>query len=133
MPIYEYVYVKCNSGFELRLPFIDSAKPVNCPKCKAYQTNEDLTLVSIHSVDLTGLSSVTIYHFRVKSTADNVTAMSNDNIFAAVGGRGGGLYRQCPANGVKREGLGLSKSQQILEEIFYCSGRKRRVRYGVCQ
>jgi hypothetical protein len=52
----------------------------------AYRTNEDLSLVSAHSMDLTGLSSSTIYHFRVRSTADNITVMSNDKTFATAGG-----------------------------------------------
>jgi len=50
-----------------------------------YQTNEDLTLVSRHNMDLTGLFPGTIYHFRVKSTADKVITMSNDKTFATTG------------------------------------------------
>jgi putative FmdB family regulatory protein len=35
MPIYEYACPKCKSEFELKLPFSESAKAVNCPKCQA--------------------------------------------------------------------------------------------------
>jgi len=51
----------------------------------AFQTNEDLSLVSRHSVELTGLSPGAVYHFRVKSTADQISAMSKDSTFATAG------------------------------------------------
>jgi hypothetical protein len=57
----------------------------------AYQTNADLRLVSRHSMELSVLAPGAIYHFRVKSTADQVITISNDKTFTTAGGRGSGL------------------------------------------
>jgi hypothetical protein len=49
----------------------------------AYNTDEDTTLVLEHSVDLTGLSSATTYHYRVKSVIPDTEfiAISEDDDF----------------------------------------------------
>ena len=49
----------------------------------AYNTVEDTTLISEHSVDLTGLSSATTYHYRVKSIIPDTEfiAVSEDLTF----------------------------------------------------
>jgi hypothetical protein len=59
----------------------------------SHHTHEDLSLVHMHGMDLIGLSPSTTYHFRVKSTAENITAISNDKTFATAGAEGGGLHR----------------------------------------
>jgi hypothetical protein len=47
----------------------------------AYHTEEDTALVTEHDIRLTGLSSVTTYHFRVRSVTDDIEAISNDYTF----------------------------------------------------
>ena len=48
-------------------------------------TKTDSSLVTTHSVNLTGLSSSTVYHFRVTSVnADNDTAQLTDNTFTTA-------------------------------------------------
>lgn len=47
----------------------------------AYQSDENTTLVTEHSIRLTGLSSGTTYHFRVRSVADGIEAISSDYVF----------------------------------------------------
>jgi len=47
----------------------------------AYHTDEDTTLVTEHSVRLTGLSSGTTYHFRVRSVVDGIEVISSDYTF----------------------------------------------------
>ncbi len=47
----------------------------------AHYTDEDTSLVSEHSIALTGLSSGTTYHFRVRSVVDGIEATSSDYTF----------------------------------------------------
>jgi len=47
----------------------------------AYHTEEDTTLITEHDIRLTGLSSGTTYHFRVRSVANDIEAISNDYTF----------------------------------------------------
>lgn len=48
-------------------------------------TQSDSSLVTSHTIDLTGLSANTTYHYRVKSTdAANNTAQSSDNTFTTA-------------------------------------------------
>ncbi|MBM3120353.1 MAG: hypothetical protein FJ006_12570, partial [Chloroflexi bacterium] len=49
-----------------------------------YNTEEDLNLVTEHSVVLASLNSGTRYYYRVKSTTDSLTAISGDNIFRTL-------------------------------------------------
>ena len=54
----------------------------------------DGNLVTVHSIDLTGLTPSTTYHFRVRSTTNVDDAISGDYIFTlnASGGGGGGGF-----------------------------------------
>jgi len=47
-----------------------------------YNTTEYSELVPEHSISLTGLSSGTTYHFRVRSVADGIEAISSDYVFS---------------------------------------------------
>lgn len=47
----------------------------------AYQSDENTTLVTEHNIRLTKLSSGTTYHFRVRSVADGIEAISSDYVF----------------------------------------------------
>ena len=47
----------------------------------AYHSEEDTTPIAEHSVSLTGLSSGTTYHFRVRSAMSDAEAISNDYTF----------------------------------------------------
>ena len=62
-----------------------------------YHTDEDTALVTEHSLRLTGLSSGTKYHFRVRSVMGSIEAISHDYTFTTstpapppAGGGGGG-------------------------------------------
>lgn len=56
----------------------------------AYQTDEDVNLVSEHTVYLSGLSSGTTYHFRARSVANGLEVISDDYTFRTSSSGGGG-------------------------------------------
>ena len=71
----------------------------------AYHTDEDATLVSEHSIALTGLASWTTYHYRVKSVIPDTdfTAISDDGTFRTSGfSSPPGIYQ--PDNQIRNHG-----------------------------
>ncbi len=72
--------------------FYDTAWHANTANYTANVT--DNTTVAVHSIPLTGLTSSTTYHYRVKSTTSGDEAVSDDYTFTtstpAFGGFGGG-------------------------------------------
>jgi hypothetical protein len=56
----------------------------------AYHTEEDTALVTEHDIRLSGLSSGTRYHFRVRSVVDGYQAVSDDYTFRTRSSSGGG-------------------------------------------
>lgn len=89
----------------------------------AYHSAEDATLVTEHSIRLTGLSSETTYHYRVRSAISDTGAISDDYTFrtlsAGDGGDGDGgtaYYIETDLFGAE-QGFRISRTGEILESI----------------
>ncbi|MBA7560335.1 hypothetical protein ES708_01960 [subsurface metagenome] len=91
----------------------------------AYHTAEETTLVTDHSIRLTGLASSTTYHYRVKSAiGTDFIAISEDSTFRTLtpgpGGGGGGFgptyYIQANLFGTEKS-YRISSTGEILKTI----------------
>jgi len=56
-----------------------------------HSTAEDTNLVTAHSITLTGLTSSTTYHYRVRSAASGTESVSDDYTFTTLAAVGGGV------------------------------------------
>ncbi|APV44456.1 Purple acid Phosphatase, N-terminal domain [Dehalogenimonas formicexedens] len=83
----------------------------------AHSTEIDLTLVSAHSVTLSGLTAGTTYHYRVKSEIPDTvfSTISDDGTFATSASGGGGGGGGGGGFGSQLIGIGLSGTSPFMD------------------